>query len=59
VHATHDLASRTDPLIQSIGILNIEGFTLFAVREIEFVVVGNALQQVPCPFETQLRVFVE
>jgi hypothetical protein len=59
VHATDDLAGRTDPLIQGIGVLNIERSALPAVRKIEFVVVGDALQEVPCPFETQLRLLVK
>jgi len=59
MHVTDDLASRTDSLIQGIGVLNIERSALPAVRKIEFVVVGNALQEVPCPFETQLRFLVK
>ena len=57
--STDDLASRTDTVIQGIGVLNIEGLTLFAVRKIEFVVIRNALQQVPRPFETQSWLLVE
>jgi hypothetical protein len=59
MYATDDLARRADSVVQSIGILNIESFTLFAVRKIKFVVVGDALQQVPRPFETQLRLLME
>jgi len=57
--STDDLASRTDTVIQGIGILDIKGATLFAVRKIEFVVIRKALQQVPCPFETQSWLFME
>ena len=46
-------------MIQRIGVLNISRLTMLALGEIEFVVVANALQQIPRPLETQLRVVVE
>ena len=59
MNPAYDLASRTDTLIQRIGILDIVRVTLLAVGKIEFVVLRNALQQVPCPFETQLWLLVK
>jgi hypothetical protein len=54
MNPTDDLASRTDTLIQRVSILYVKCRAIFARRQIEFVVLGNTVQEVPRPFKTQL-----
>ena len=49
-----DLASRAGTAIQRVCILHIVRIAVIAAREIELVVIGNTLQQIPRPLEAQL-----
>ncbi len=53
------LTDWADALVQRIRVLNVECCAVAAMRKIQLVVIGNTLQQVPCPFETQLRIAVQ
>jgi len=59
MNLTDDLAGRADAAVQSVGILHIERSAMLAAGEIKFVVVGNATQEIPRPFETKPRRFVQ
>ncbi len=54
MYVAGNFAGRANAAIQCIGILHIEGFTKLAAGQEEFVVVGNAVQQIPGPFEVEL-----
>ena len=54
-----DRAGRTNAAIKRVGVLNIEGGAVIAGGEIEFVVIGDALQQIPRPLKAKLRLFVQ
>jgi hypothetical protein len=46
-------------MIERIGILNIPRLTAAADSQVKLVVVRNVLQQIPRPFETQMRIFMQ
>ena len=49
------LAARAGLVVQSIGILNIGRLARLAHGQIQLVVSGNVLEQIPRPFEAELR----
>ena len=55
----HDRAAWAGLIIECIRVLNVARSAGSAPRQVELVVVGNAVQQVPCPFETELCVTVQ
>ena len=47
----NDLTGWATMIVDRVGILYIIGTTFVTGREKQLVVMGNALQKIPCPFE--------